>query len=66
MHRAVQVGDYMLRYAILFLIIALITGFLGFGGLAFAAAGLAKILFGIFLLLFIVGVIAHLARVPAA
>ncbi len=35
----------MLYYALLFLLIALIAGFLGFGGVAFAAAGIAKICF---------------------
>ena len=35
----------MLYWALVFLIIAVIAGFLGFGGVAFAAAGLA-ILFG--------------------
>ena len=37
--------DSMLYWALVFLIIALIAGFLGFGGIAFAAAGIAKILF---------------------
>jgi len=35
----------MLYYALIFLVVALIAGFLGFGGIAFAAAGIAKILF---------------------
>jgi uncharacterized membrane protein YtjA (UPF0391 family) len=53
---------HMLRYALIFLIIALIAGFLGFGGVAFAAAGIAKILFVVFLVLFVVGLIMHLGR----
>lgn len=52
----------MLYYALVFLVIALIAGFLGFGGVAFAAAGIAKILFGVFLVLFLVGLILHLGR----
>ena len=39
----------MLYYALIFLIVALVAGFLGFGGIAFAAAGIAKIFFFIFL-----------------
>jgi uncharacterized membrane protein YtjA (UPF0391 family) len=39
----------MLYYALVFLVVALIAGFLGFGGVAFAAAGIAKILFFVFL-----------------
>jgi uncharacterized membrane protein YtjA (UPF0391 family) len=35
----------MLHYAIVFLVIALIAAVLGFGGIAGAAAGIAKILF---------------------
>jgi len=52
----------MLRYALIFLLIAIIAGVLGFGGIAFAAAGIAKILFGVFLVLFLVGLIMHLGR----
>lgn len=43
----------MLSWALTFLILALIAGFLGFGGIAFAAAGIAKILFFVFVVLFI-------------
>ena len=53
----------MLYYALLFLVVALIAGFLGFGGIAFAAAGIAKILFFVFLVVFIVTLIMHLAKV---
>jgi uncharacterized membrane protein YtjA (UPF0391 family) len=35
----------MLYWALVFFVIAIIAGFLGFGGIAFAAAGIAKILF---------------------
>jgi uncharacterized membrane protein YtjA (UPF0391 family) len=52
----------MLYYAIVFLIIALVAGFLGFGGIAIAAAGIAKILFYIFIVLFLTSVVMHLAR----
>lgn len=43
----------MLYYAVVFLIIALIAGALGFGGIAGASVGIAKILFTIFIILFV-------------
>src|SRR5437764_13771661 len=54
--------EEMLRYALIFLVIAIIAGILGFGAVAGAAAGIAKILFGVFLVLFLVGLIMHLSR----
>lgn len=42
----------MLRWSILFLVIGLIAGLLGFSGVAGAAVGIAKVLFAIFLGLF--------------
>ena len=50
----------MLYWALMFLINALIAGLLGFGGIAFAAAGIAKILFFIFLVVFVVMLLAGL------
>ncbi len=52
----------MLRYALIFLVIALIAGVLGFGGIAGASMGIAKILFWIFIILFVVGLVMHLVR----
>jgi uncharacterized membrane protein YtjA (UPF0391 family) len=52
----------MLYYAIVFFIIALLAGIFGFGGVAVAFAGVAKILFMIFLVLFVVSLVAHLGR----
>jgi uncharacterized membrane protein YtjA (UPF0391 family) len=52
----------MLYYALVFLAIALIAALLGFGGVAFAAAGIAKILFYLFLVLFVVSLLVHLLR----
>jgi uncharacterized membrane protein YtjA (UPF0391 family) len=56
----------MLYYTIVFLIIALIAGVLGFGGVAFAAAGVAKLLFFLFLIAFLFTLVKHLSgrRVP--
>jgi uncharacterized membrane protein YtjA (UPF0391 family) len=39
----------MLRWALIFLVVALIAAVLGFGGVAGTAAGIAQILFWIFL-----------------
>jgi uncharacterized membrane protein YtjA (UPF0391 family) len=52
----------MLYWAVVFLIVALIAGLLGFGAIAFAAAGIAKILFFIFLIAFLVSLVMHLGR----
>ena len=47
----------MLYWTIVFLIIAVIAGYLGFGAVAFAAAGIAKVLFFIFIALFVIGLL---------
>ena len=52
----------MLGLAITFLILAIIAGVLGFGGIAAASAGIAQILFYIFIALFIVSLIARALR----
>jgi uncharacterized membrane protein YtjA (UPF0391 family) len=44
----------MLSWSIFFLVIALVAAFLGFSAVAGAAAGIAKLLFGVFLVLFLV------------
>ncbi len=48
----------MLGWALTFLVIALIAGVLGFGVVAGTSATIAKILFFVFLVLFVVGLIA--------
>ena len=52
----------MLYYAAVFFIIALIAGMLGFGGIAASASGIAQVLFFIFVVLFLVSLIAGLVR----
>lgn len=47
----------MLYYSIVFLVIALIAAALGFGGIAGTATGIAKILFFVFLVLFVVSLL---------
>ena len=55
-------GKGMLYWALMFQVIALIAGVLGFTGVAVASAGIAKVLFIIFLVLFLVSIVTHLAR----
>ncbi|MFW6303158.1 MAG: DUF1328 domain-containing protein [Candidatus Sumerlaeota bacterium] len=52
----------MLRWAIIFFIIAVVAAIFGFGNIAAAATSIAKILFFIFLVLFLVALIAGLMR----
>lgn len=47
----------MLKYAIVFALISLVAGALGFGGIAAGTAGLAKILFGLFLILAVIFIV---------
>jgi uncharacterized membrane protein YtjA (UPF0391 family) len=47
----------MLWYSAVFLVIALIAGALGFFGIAGASIGIAKILFFVFLVLFVVSLL---------
>ena len=44
-------------WAVVFLIIALMAAIFGFGGIAAASAGIAKLLFFIFLVLFVISLI---------
>jgi uncharacterized membrane protein YtjA (UPF0391 family) len=48
----------MLYWAMVFLIIALVAGILGFTGVYLAAAGIAKVLFFVFLVLFLISLIS--------
>ncbi|MGB7324758.1 MAG: DUF1328 domain-containing protein [Rubripirellula sp.] len=47
----------MLGWAMTFLILALIAGVLGFGVVAGTAAWIAKVLFAVFIVLFIIGLV---------
>lgn len=51
----------MLRWAMGFLLLALVAALFGFGGLAAASAGIAKALFFLFLAIFLVTVILGVA-----
>ncbi|MDZ4869432.1 MAG: DUF1328 domain-containing protein [Alphaproteobacteria bacterium] len=52
----------MLQWALIFLVVALIAGAMGFGGIAIISVELARILFFIFLVLFVVSLVAGLLR----
>ena len=52
----------MLYWTLIFLVVALVAGLFGFGGIASASAGIAKILFAIFLVLFLVSLIFGVVR----
>jgi len=47
----------MLYWALMFLVVALIAGALGFFGTAVAAAGIAKILFFVLIVLFLISLL---------
>lgn len=50
----------MLRWAMGFLILALVAALFGFGGLAATSAGIAQVLFYLFLLVFLVTLVLGL------
>ena len=52
----------MLGWALTFLVVALIAGVLGFTTIAGTAIGVAKILFYVFLVLFLVSIVMHFVR----
>lgn len=52
----------MLYYAVVFFILAIVAGLLGFGFIASAAGGIAQILFVVFLVLFIASIFTHSRR----
>jgi len=52
----------MLSWVVTFLIVALIAGILGFGGVAGASIEIAKIIFFVAILLFLVSAVVGLAR----
>jgi uncharacterized membrane protein YtjA (UPF0391 family) len=52
----------MLSWAVFFLVIALIAAVLGFGGIAGTAVGIAKLLFFVFLIIFVISLIMGVTR----
>jgi len=52
----------MLRWALGFFLIAIVAAIFGFGGIAIAAAGIAKLLFFLFVILFLLALVGGLVR----
>jgi len=52
----------LLHYAVVFLVVALVAAFLGFGGVAGTAMDGARILFWVAIVLFVVSLLAGLIR----
>ncbi len=52
----------MLYWAVVFLIVALVAALFGFGGIAGMAVGFAKILFVVFLVLFLISLVFGMRR----
>ena len=52
----------MLYLVILFLVLALISGLLGFTGVEIVSIEIARVLFGVFLVLFVISLVVQLVR----
>ena len=52
----------MLYWAILFFVVAIVAAVFGFGGIASASAGIAQVLFFIFLVLFVIALVMKFVR----
>jgi uncharacterized membrane protein YtjA (UPF0391 family) len=55
-------GKTVLHYSAVFLVIALVAALLGFTGIAAGAVEIAKILFYVFVVLFVISVAVGVAR----
>jgi uncharacterized membrane protein YtjA (UPF0391 family) len=56
----------MLKWAIIFAIVSLIAGWLGFGTLSGVAATIAKLLFAIFVIIFLIALLAVMGVIHMA
>lgn len=52
----------MLRWALIFLVVALIAGVLGFTSIAGTSMAIAQILFYVFVVLFLISLVLHFVR----
>ena len=55
-------GTQMLRWSLIFFVIALVAALFGFGGIAAGAAGIAQFLFFVFAVIFVISLIMGLFR----
>jgi uncharacterized membrane protein YtjA (UPF0391 family) len=60
--KEIQAEANMLYWALVFLLIAVVAGVLGLTGVAILSAGIAKLLFFVFLVLFLITLVSHLGR----
>ena len=60
--KALQEDTTMLYWALVFFIVAMVAGLFGFASISAAAVGIAKILFFVFLILFLVSLLAGIGR----
>jgi uncharacterized membrane protein YtjA (UPF0391 family) len=61
--KSVNAEDFfMFGWALAFLIVALVAGVLGFGGIAIISIEIAKIIFVVALILFLISVVVGFAR----
>jgi uncharacterized membrane protein YtjA (UPF0391 family) len=56
--------NIMLYWALLFFVFALVAALFGFGGIAASAAWIAKVLFVVFLVLFVISLLTGWSRRP--
>jgi uncharacterized membrane protein YtjA (UPF0391 family) len=56
--RQASTGGVMLRWAVAFFMVAIVAAIFGFGDIAAAATGVAKILFYVFLILFLISLVS--------
>jgi uncharacterized membrane protein YtjA (UPF0391 family) len=52
----------LLTWTLIFLVVALVAGLFGFGGIASTSAGIAKVLFAIFVVLFVASLVLGLVQ----
>jgi len=52
----------MLHWSLVFLVVALIAAVFGFTGIAATSAGIARILFGVFLILFLISFVSQVLQ----
>lgn len=55
----------MLTWVLIFLVVAIFAAIFGFSNLAAAAAGIARVIFFIFIVLFVIALILHLTGAVA-
>lgn len=55
-------GVFMLYWSVVFFLVAVIAALFGFGGIAAASASIAKVLFFVFAIAFVISIVLQLAK----